>query len=212
MALDLPSYLLGKSKGTGGTSDYADLTNKPSINGVTLNGNKTSADLGIGGGDEPLVITSSNYQDSDVIDKLNEKFEKYLIGESYNIYIKTKVVSTIDRTIPVKFTVDSRGSLCSLSSDYFAYSSGTTSGGHRIGFVSISLNWENGKIKNISSFPNSAYRAIIGGFVAYDSTSFIPATNNATAWTPSGNYNLVHKKYVDDAIASAITDALGGNY
>lgn len=34
--------------GGGGTSDYSDLTNKPQINGVTLSGNKTSADLGIG--------------------------------------------------------------------------------------------------------------------------------------------------------------------
>lgn len=33
--------------GTGGTSDYNELTNKPQINGVTLTGNKTSEDLGI---------------------------------------------------------------------------------------------------------------------------------------------------------------------
>ena len=34
--------------GSGGTSDYTDLTNKPSINNVTLIGNKTSSDLGLG--------------------------------------------------------------------------------------------------------------------------------------------------------------------
>ena len=33
--------------GGGGTSDYNDLSNKPSINGVTLSGNKTLAELGI---------------------------------------------------------------------------------------------------------------------------------------------------------------------
>lgn len=33
--------------GTGGTTDYTDLENKPSINSVTLTGNKTSYDLGI---------------------------------------------------------------------------------------------------------------------------------------------------------------------
>jgi hypothetical protein len=33
--------------GGGGTSNYNDLTNKPSINGVTLSGNKTTGDLGI---------------------------------------------------------------------------------------------------------------------------------------------------------------------
>lgn len=31
----------------GGSSDYSDLTNKPSINSVTLSGNKTTSDLGI---------------------------------------------------------------------------------------------------------------------------------------------------------------------
>lgn len=35
--------------GGGGTDDYSDLTNKPKINNVTLNGNKTSADLGLVG-------------------------------------------------------------------------------------------------------------------------------------------------------------------
>lgn len=33
--------------GSGGTNDYEQLTNKPSINGVKLVGNKTTADLGI---------------------------------------------------------------------------------------------------------------------------------------------------------------------
>jgi hypothetical protein len=33
--------------GGGGTSDYEDLENKPSINGVTLSGNKTTSDLNV---------------------------------------------------------------------------------------------------------------------------------------------------------------------
>lgn len=33
--------------GSGGTSDYTDLSNKPSINSITLSGNKTTSDLGI---------------------------------------------------------------------------------------------------------------------------------------------------------------------
>lgn len=36
--------------GGGGTTNYNELENKPSINGVTLSGNKTSADLNISGG------------------------------------------------------------------------------------------------------------------------------------------------------------------
>lgn len=35
------------AQGSGGTTDYTDLTNKPSINSVTLLGNKTAADLSL---------------------------------------------------------------------------------------------------------------------------------------------------------------------
>ena len=44
--LNIPSEI-PESGGSGGTSDYSDLTNKPQINGVTLSGNKSLADLGI---------------------------------------------------------------------------------------------------------------------------------------------------------------------
>ena len=39
--------MLGGSGGGGGTTNYNQLSNKPSINGVTLQGNKTTADLSI---------------------------------------------------------------------------------------------------------------------------------------------------------------------
>ena len=46
--IDIPSYLLGKrGGGGGGTSDYESLSNKPQINGVTLVGNLSSADLNL---------------------------------------------------------------------------------------------------------------------------------------------------------------------
>ena len=37
----------GSGGSSSGTTNYNDLTNKPSINGITLTGNKTSVDLGI---------------------------------------------------------------------------------------------------------------------------------------------------------------------
>lgn len=50
--------------GGGGTSDYNDLTNKPSIAGVTLSGNKTLADLGIAASaDLATVATTGAYSD-----------------------------------------------------------------------------------------------------------------------------------------------------
>lgn len=44
---DYDTHWVNQSGGSGGTSDYTDLTNKPSINNVELNGNKSLADLGI---------------------------------------------------------------------------------------------------------------------------------------------------------------------
>lgn len=50
---------------SGGTSDYSQLSNKPSINNVTLSGNKTTSDLGIaevpsiGSSDDGKVLTAS---------------------------------------------------------------------------------------------------------------------------------------------------------
>ena len=57
------SWTLAEGGGGGGTSDYTDLSNKPSINGVTLTGNKTTSDLGIdktavGLGNVPNVATN----------------------------------------------------------------------------------------------------------------------------------------------------------
>lgn len=53
MALSLETLLLAKQLGggsggggEGGTTNYNQLTNKPSINGVTLSGNKSLSDLG----------------------------------------------------------------------------------------------------------------------------------------------------------------------
>ena len=43
----IATYGGGSGSGSSGTTDYNALTNKPSINGITLTGNKTSADLGI---------------------------------------------------------------------------------------------------------------------------------------------------------------------
>lgn len=53
--------------GGGGTSDYSDLTNKPSINSVTLSGNKTASDLGLAAAsDIPTVPIASTTTPSDL--------------------------------------------------------------------------------------------------------------------------------------------------
>ena len=52
-------YEMTLSGGGGGTSDYPDLTNKPSINGHTLLGNQTGADLGLASSSDIPTITDT---------------------------------------------------------------------------------------------------------------------------------------------------------
>ena len=53
-----------KFEGGGGTSDYPELTNKPSIEGVTLSGNKSASDLGLAKSTD-IPSTSDCYKTGD---------------------------------------------------------------------------------------------------------------------------------------------------
>ena len=76
--------------GSGGTSDYTDLTNKPKINNVELNGNKTLNDLGI----QP----AGNYAlESDIPDVSN--FITKDVNNLTNYTLKTNTGSLIDLEI-----------------------------------------------------------------------------------------------------------------
>lgn len=50
----------GAIGGGGGTSDYTQLTNKPNVNGTTLTGNKTSADLAL---QDRTIVTGTDSKD-----------------------------------------------------------------------------------------------------------------------------------------------------
>ena len=92
--------------GGGGTSDYNDLDNKPSINNVTLSGNKTSHDLGL----MPettlaAVATSGDYDD--LIDKpvlsevatsgdYDDLINKPVIPDMTDYYNKTETDTLLD--------------------------------------------------------------------------------------------------------------------
>ncbi len=77
--------------GSGTTTNYGDLTNKPSINGNTLIGNKTSAQIGVYGSDNPppYPVTSVNSQTGDVtieaggnVDSVNGKTGTVVLDKS----------------------------------------------------------------------------------------------------------------------------------
>ena len=74
------------SSGGGGTSDYPDLTNKPSINNVTLNGNKSASDLSLAKAEEAYSranTTKSTLSNDDYI-PFNDRTQQ-VPGENKNI-------------------------------------------------------------------------------------------------------------------------------
>lgn len=77
--MDNFSALLGKklagSGGGSGTSNYNELENKPQINGNTLSGNKTAANLGL-----QSAINQNNKIDADLLD--DSESEKKLVSEN----------------------------------------------------------------------------------------------------------------------------------
>ena len=73
------------SGGSGGTTDYKNLINKPQIDGVTLVGNKTAADLGFAD-----VATSGDYNDLSNLPTLGT-----MAAESANDYTKTSSLSPV---------------------------------------------------------------------------------------------------------------------
>lgn len=62
------AFIGGGGGGGSSTTNYNSLTNKPSINGTTLSGNKTSTELGVygTGNQPPYPVTSVNGQTGDV--------------------------------------------------------------------------------------------------------------------------------------------------
>ena len=67
--MDWMSYFMGMRDPAagGGTSDYAALSNKPSIGGVTLSGNKTAEDLGLVAVEAGKGLSGNDFTDADVM-------------------------------------------------------------------------------------------------------------------------------------------------
>lgn len=67
-----------KTKLAGLTNDYTDHTNKPSINGTTLSGNKTSADLGLVSAENGKGLSTNDYTNADkaAVETIDDKYPK----------------------------------------------------------------------------------------------------------------------------------------
>ena len=110
-------YEMTLSGGGGGTSDYPDLTNKPSINGHTLLGNQTGADLGLANSsdiptvDQTYNATSSNAQSGTAVAEVVEQIyaDNGVLGAK-NLLPNNATSQTING---ITYTVNSDGSVTS---------------------------------------------------------------------------------------------------
>lgn len=99
-------YIAENGGGGGGTTNYNQLSNKPQINGVTLQGNKTTQDLHI------MASGAEVYDDyEDAVTAINEWAADHR-GLGDNVYIRTADVpdlwvSAVEETsVPYTYTTD----------------------------------------------------------------------------------------------------------
>ena len=92
----------GGGGGSTGTTNYNSLTNKPTINNVVLQGNKTSAELGVyGTGNEPpYPVTSVNGQTGDVTINTDGKVTS-VNGETGDVVLNAESVGALPSTTKI---------------------------------------------------------------------------------------------------------------
>lgn len=104
--------------GSGGTSNYNDLENKPSINGITLEGNKTTEDLliKVGVSDYTSLINKPSINSVELIDNVDSKslnivplaIDEYeeIIATAIILNPHTKIYHCYATNSPLNFTVN----------------------------------------------------------------------------------------------------------
>ena len=98
------TFTVTNGSGGSGTGNYTDLTNKPTINNVELNGNKTSSDLGL----QPAgnYVTNTDYATSSVGGVLK------VSNGDYGMVVDEGVLKGAVRTITQYENMSSKGMIC----------------------------------------------------------------------------------------------------
>ena len=98
-----------KSSGGTGTNDYRDLENKPKINGVVLDGNKTSSELGLTG-DKTYVHHQSVPASVWDITHNMDKLPSVTIVDSAGSVVMGEITYESKNKLKVTFTAEFGGS------------------------------------------------------------------------------------------------------
>lgn len=97
------AILSNKSGGGSGTINYNDLENKPKINNVTLEGNKTSSELGITGDKDFTYIKSTPDKIWEITHNL-DKYPSVTVVDSAGSVVMGDITYTSKSSLTVTFS------------------------------------------------------------------------------------------------------------
>ena len=194
-------------------------------NNITIENNVISATGG--GSDLPIYIFETTIDAHHNTKNINNTTEKARLSEIinaiYNLETKNGLILLHSSTSNMQFLFLQKGALTTSSSQVDFYTN----------TVARDMNDSNRIIANIhlsvyGTWSNNVFTCSSAQFWpedAYSLSSFMTMSGNQSvsgkktfttlpesSVTPSSNDQLVNKSYVDSAISTAITDALGGSY
>lgn len=97
------AILANKSGGGSGTSNYNDLENKPKINNVTLEGNKTSSELGLTGDKDFTYIKNTPDKIWEITHNL-DKYPSVTVVDSAGSVVMGDITYTSKSAIKITFS------------------------------------------------------------------------------------------------------------
>lgn len=115
-----PDKSYGLAEPAGGSSNYNELQNRPQINGVTLSGNKTAADLSLVHTEQGKGLSSNDYTDSakQLLDQLAALLKAVNDGKFVCIQDSEFSVSDVEsEAVPTSATIDNNGLISYKDSD-----------------------------------------------------------------------------------------------
>lgn len=205
--------------GSGGTSDYNKLKNQPSVNDITLVGNKTLDELGI----QPAGDYVEQTEFAEQLDEINKKIDEKqdvgdyalktdipsiagLASESYVDGKIDEVKQDIPDTEGIKHDIENLTELVTENQDKLI-TSFTTGKPDGTGLVKVSAVTKNGNIDAFSVYNNIDGKYPYSAFGAQSAKEMndrlkslennVLAKDNTTEYEPETDYNPATKKYVD---------------
>jgi hypothetical protein len=180
------------------TTNYNNLTNKPSVNGITIENDITGADLGLVDASDGWGLSQNDYTDRDmqwVHDKIADELRAEALGK-YSVTTDSSPTSFVrdmktEETMTVTVTVKFDGSNVNVNNTPDEWSSPSTGVYTKQSTSSVAAQaWEytpsSGKYEGISLNKNSSTKSISGIYPAY--YGIVPSENTSNIDDMVGQY------------------------